>query len=73
MKLKLNAPLYGLAAGSVVEVQTAADGHPVDRRWRDRLRDARIDNCVEIVQSKTKAKKAPDADAGPVDEGVTEE
>lgn len=52
-ELKLNAPLRGLPAGHVERIKVI-DGVPVDRYWRRRLKDATIDNCVEILIPKTK-------------------
>ena len=50
IKLKLNAPLRGLGAGSVTSIKTDDNGIPLDRYWRNRLKDAEIDNCVEIIR-----------------------
>ncbi len=55
-KLKLNAPLRGLNAETIVTLRTDSHGTPLDSYWRRRLRDAEIDGCVEIVKE-TKAKK----------------
>jgi hypothetical protein len=49
MKLKVNVSLRGAPAGSVILIQTDNDGIPLDRYWRRRLVDAKIDNCVEVV------------------------
>lgn len=48
-KLKLNAPLRGFPAGSVIPIRMTG-GVPADPYWRDRFRDARTDRCVEIVK-----------------------
>jgi len=57
MKLKLNQPMAGYEAGRTVTVQTDASGVPLEKFWRRRLRDAKIDNCVEVVKaSRRKAK-----------------
>ncbi len=50
MKLKLNQPMKGYETGRTVTVQTDADGVPLEKFWRRRLRDAKIDNCVEVVK-----------------------
>ena len=31
-------------------IMADSDGVPLDRVWRKRLRDAKIDNCIEIIK-----------------------
>jgi hypothetical protein len=50
MKLKLNQPMQGYEAGRVVSVQADSAGVPLEKFWRRRLNDAKIDNCVEMVK-----------------------
>jgi hypothetical protein len=62
MKLRLNqdlsTPRGKLLKGHVVSVECDKRLVPLDRFWRDRLKDSEIDNCVEIMRiSKTKSKK----------------
>ena len=57
MKLKLNANLMGFKAGQIVEIDDR-DGQPKDLYWRKRLRDAKSDNCVELVSSKVSTKSS---------------
>ena len=49
MKLKINN-VKGYAG--VVTVQTDSAGVPLERFWRNRIKDAEADNCVEIVKAK---------------------
>lgn len=56
IKLKLNQPMQGYEAGREVTVQTDSAGVPLEKFWRRRMRDAQIDNCVEVVKS-SKPKK----------------
>lgn len=60
MKLKLNrdlkTPKGKLSKDSIIEIEDM-NGEPVDRFWRNRLKDSAIDNCVEIVSTQTKGKK----------------
>ena len=57
MKLKiLNVPGYS----GTIDIETDYHGTPVDKFWRNRLKDAAIDGCVEIVTSKRKVKKDDD-------------
>lgn len=59
MKVKINnaalAKSLGYRPEEVVEVE-CKNGVPIDREWRNRLRDAKIDNCVSIIEE-TKPKK----------------
>jgi hypothetical protein len=57
MRLKLNAPLRGLPAGTIKTIQADKNGIPLDPYWRRRLIDSKIDGCVEIVKETKKAKK----------------
>lgn len=50
MKL-LISNVKGYKPGDVVTVQTDGDGIPLDKFWRRRLKDAKIDNCVEAVKT----------------------
>lgn len=59
MKLKLNQPLAGYEVGREVTIQTDRNGVPLEKFWRRRLKDAKIDNCVEVVKpSKPKREKS---------------
>ncbi len=51
MKLKLNKPMKGYEAGRELSIQTDVAGVPLEKFWRRRLRDAKIDNCVEVVKA----------------------
>jgi len=55
VKLKINN-VKGYRLGQVVTVQTDGDGIPLDKFWRRRLKDSKIDNCVEAVQPKKEHK-----------------
>jgi hypothetical protein len=58
MRLKLNQPMAGYEAGHTVTVQADSCGVPLEKFWRRRLKDAKIDNCVEVVKaSKSKQEK----------------
>jgi len=53
IKLKINN-VAGYSGA--VTVQTDENGVPLSKFWRRRIKDAEIDNCVEIVKSrKTKS------------------
>jgi hypothetical protein len=49
LKLKINSvPGYS----GTISVQTDKNGVPLERFWRQRLQDAKSDNCVDIMQEK---------------------
>lgn len=57
-ELKLNADLRGKSKGEIVRVSVDNLGTPLDKYWRNRVKDAEIDNCVEFLEKKvTKNKK----------------
>lgn len=56
-KLKLNQDIGQYKQGSVVRVNCDNTGIPLDREWRRRVRDSHLDNCVEWVEDRPKAKK----------------
>lgn len=54
VKIKINSvPRH---SGTLV-LELDEDGTVKDRFWRRRLKDAEIDNCVEIVKPKRKVKE----------------
>lgn len=50
IKLRVKGTIPGHAPGSIVEVVTDDRGIPLDAQWRRRLKDAAIDECVEVVE-----------------------
>ena len=57
----VNKPIHGIRAGAVMKVEVDANGTPVDRIWRRRLRDSAIDQCITRQESK-KAPQKPASD-----------
>ncbi|MEE9159929.1 MAG: hypothetical protein V3U60_16280 [Gammaproteobacteria bacterium] len=55
-ELLLNVPLRDLPSGHKITIPFDGD-MPVERYWRDRLRDAETDNCVEVVVVKKRETK----------------
>ena len=54
MKLKINnVPGHQ----GIIDVQTDVNGLILNKFWRNRLRDSKIDNCVEIIKTKTQKLK----------------
>lgn len=57
ISVKLNSNLRGLKTGTVVKVKVDKDGTPKERYWRDRMKDAKTDNCIEIIKKKKQKSK----------------
>lgn len=53
------ATALGKKVGDQVKVECRG-GIPVDKYWRQRLKDAELDGSVEVKQNKTKSKKEAD-------------
>lgn len=62
MKVTVNnealAALLSVKPGDKVEVP-CKNGIPTNREWRNRFKDAKIDECITIVQNTPKPKKEP--------------
>ena len=56
-KLKLNTALRGYPAGTQIKIRVDKEGTPLDSYWRSRLKDSRLDNCVEILSENKKKKE----------------
>lgn len=51
----------GYKSGDIVNVKFDDNNIPLDKFWRNRLKDSAIDNCCEIIEEKEKL-KAPKID-----------
>ena len=60
--LKVNMPVRGFKVGALVPIKVDANGVPVEQYWRGRLNDAKLDGCVELVETKKKKKEIRNAD-----------
>lgn len=58
MKLKINQDMAGYKAGRTINISADINNVPLDIFWRRRLKDAKSDNCVEVIKpSKSKLEK----------------
>lgn len=56
--IEIKGTLPPFAKGQKVRVETDKNRIPLDKFWRDRLKDAEVDGCVSIVsEKKSKPKK----------------
>lgn len=44
--------LHGIKPGETFEVKVDADGVPLEKHWRNRLRDSKVDGCIAPVKKK---------------------
>ena len=49
IKIKLNVDLAGFEKGRIINVEADSEGTIIDAFWRARLKDSKIDNCIEVV------------------------
>ncbi len=57
LTIKLHRKLHGQGPG-VIRVRAGSDGAPQEQYWRDRLKDAAIDGCCELIKPEKISKKA---------------
>ena len=60
VKVKVNnaalAATLGVKPGAIVGVDCKG-GVPVNREWRNRFKDAKVDDCISIQEKESKQKK----------------
>lgn len=49
MKIKLNVSMMGYPEGHEIDIELDKRGNPTDKFWRNRIRDSKSDNCIQIV------------------------
>ncbi len=57
MNIRLNTDLLGFKSGQEITIKDKG-GIPLDLFWRNRLSDAKIDNCITVVEPVAKSKSA---------------
>lgn len=57
MKIKLNTNLGTYKKDTVLDIKADKNNIPLDKYWRQRLKDAATDNCVELVKEVEPTKK----------------
>lgn len=50
INIKVNKLIPGFTVDQVVSVACDENGTPLDFHWRRKLKDARLDNCCEVVK-----------------------
>ena len=59
IRLRVKGTIPGYAPGRVVSVEVDEHGTPLEEQWRRRLKDAKIDGCVEVVSDPKPEPTAP--------------
>ena len=62
-EFEINKAVHGYKIGQTVMIELDNRGIPVDRLWRRRLKDAKIDGCIsrKVKQPKTKQPENKDS------------
>ena len=51
---KSQVRIHGLKPGDKKEIEVDDNNVPKDQQWRRRLKDAKVDGCVELMKTKKK-------------------
>lgn len=54
VEYEINKPVHGRKVGDVVKIEVDKDGTPLDKTWRRRVKDAKIDNCMSPKKASAK-------------------
>lgn len=54
VQIKINKPFHVYKKGQIVNVSMNNDGLPLSLYWRRRFKDAKIDNCLELIINEPK-------------------
>ena len=61
VEFTVNVAIHGMKKGQSILLDVDANGIPLDRKWRRRLKDAKIDGCITETpkqpQTKTSSEK----------------
>ena len=62
VEFTVNAAIHGMKKGQTILLDVDANGIPLNRQWRRRLKDAKIDGCItkKIKQPETKTSSEKD-------------
>lgn len=57
LTVKVMKPLLNKKPGEILNLELDRDGVVVDRYWRERLEDSRIDGCLEVQKQNPESVK----------------
>lgn len=58
LKIKTDHVLHGIPSGGTVKVEVDKEGIPFDKNWRRRLKDSKLDGCVEVIKKSSNKKES---------------
>lgn len=56
LSLKANLNVHGKKPGDEFTIETDSSGIPLEQKWRNRLKDTKMDGCITILKQKSEAK-----------------
>jgi len=57
IKVRLNVALKHYSKDTILDLDVDERGIFIDRYWRKRFKDSKIDSCIEIINTKKQIKK----------------
>ena len=57
IKIKINSDLGKFKKDTLVTVAVDVNGVPIEKYWRSRLEDSKIDNCIEVLEEAEKSQE----------------
>jgi len=58
----VNVNIHGMKAGQTILLDVDTNGIPLDRKWRRRLKDAKIDGCMTKKTKQPETKTSSEKD-----------
>lgn len=52
----VKANIHGFKSGQKVMIEVDKNGTPINKMWRRRLKDSKIDGCIVLVKEKKQSK-----------------
>lgn len=53
LNVNLDTPIGSFKKDAIVSIAVDVNNTPLERFWRDRLTDSKIDNCITLLSKKT--------------------
>lgn len=65
LRLRINKTVGVYQPGQEVDVEIDKVGIPLEKFWRDRLKDSKFDDCVSIVKKVKQKESKPELEQAP--------
>ena len=53
-QIKINKDISNYKKGETLAIKVDSCGIPIERYWRDRLKESKVDSCISFVESLSK-------------------